>query len=67
MFSFVRQQGRARVFAAFNLSPERRTVRFTERLHHGRYRDFDGGRRVEVDARTAFDMAPWSWRVLTAD
>jgi len=67
VFSFVRQKGDARVFAAFNMSPEPRRVMFAERLHHGRYTDFDSGKRVTVDARTAWDMPPWSYRVLTSD
>ena len=67
VFSFVRQKGDDRVFAAFNMTPEPRRVTFTERLHHGRYRDFDTGRAVTVDAATAFDMKPWSYRLLTAE
>ena len=67
VFSFVRQKGSARVFAAFNMSAEPLTVRFTDGPHRGRYRDFDGGAAVTVDAGTAWTMPPWSHRLLTAD
>lgn len=65
VFSFLRQKERARVFAAFNMSAEPRRVTFPDRQPHGRYRDFESGRAVTVDANTAWDMPPWSHRVLT--
>ena len=40
---------------------------FTERLHHGRYRDFDGGKAVTVDSATSMALAPWTYRLLTAE
>jgi Maltogenic Amylase, C-terminal domain len=67
VFSFVRQKDEARVFAVFNFSPEPQRVTFKERLHHGRYRDFDTGRSVTVDASTELALAPWSYRLLTAE
>ena len=65
IFSFVRQHGDDRVFAVFNFSAQPQTVRFTERLADGRYRDFDDGAAVRVDAATRLSLAPWSYRVLT--
>ena len=67
VFSFVRQQGGHRVFAAFNFSGEEQDVTFPQGLHHGRYRDFDGGAAVSVDASTRLRLAPWSYRLLTAE
>lgn len=67
VFSFVRRQGDARLFAAFNMSPAPLTVRFTDGPHHGTYRDFATGRAERVDARSAWTMPAWSWRVLTAE
>jgi hypothetical protein len=67
VFSFVRQKDKHRVFAMFNMSAQPQRVTFKEQLHHGRYRDFASGRTVTVDARTEERLAPWSYRVLTAE
>ncbi|WP_114226398.1 MULTISPECIES: alpha-amylase family glycosyl hydrolase [Sphingomonas] len=65
VFSFVRQKGGDRVFAVFNFSAQPQTVKFTERLADGAYRDFDSGAAVSVDAATRMTLAPWAYRVLT--
>lgn len=67
VFSFVRQRDGHRVFAVMNFSGEPQRVNFTGRLHHGRYRDFDSGRAVSVDAATQMQLDPWSYRLLTAE
>ncbi|MFL6845117.1 MAG: alpha-amylase family glycosyl hydrolase [Allosphingosinicella sp.] len=67
VFSFVRQKDGARVFAVFNLSGEPQRVSFKERLADGDYRDFDGGQAVTVNASTEFALAPWTYRLLTAE
>jgi len=65
VLSFVRRNDTDRVFAVFNFSPQALTVRFRPTLHHGDYRDFASGQRVQLDASTALEMAPWSYRVFT--
>jgi glycosidase len=67
VFSFVRQKENARVFAVMNFSAEPHRVTFTDGPYRGRYRDFAGGGTVTVDAATALDLAPWSYRLLTAE
>lgn len=67
VFSFVRQKDGDRLFAVMNFSAERQEVTFTERLHHGRYRDFEGGGAVTVDGSTRMQLEPWSYRLLTAE
>lgn len=67
VFSFHRQAGQARVFGVFNFSAEPQTVRFTERLADGTYRDFDSGQAVTVTAATNMTLPPWSYRLLTAE
>jgi len=67
VFSFVRQKGDDRVFAVMNFSAEPQRVTFKEGPHHGRYRDFATGEPVTVNAATSFDLAPWSYRLLTAE
>jgi hypothetical protein len=67
VFSFVREKDGDRVFAALNFSAERQRVTFKDGPHQGRYRDFATGRAVTVDASTAFDLPPWSYRLLTAE
>ncbi len=65
VLSFVRRNDTDRVFAVFNFSPQALTVRFRPTLHHGDYRDFASAQKVHVDASTALEMAPWSYRVFT--
>jgi 1,4-alpha-glucan branching enzyme len=67
VFSFVRQKEGAKVFAVMNFSGEPHRVTFKEGLHHGRYRDFDSGRNVTVDARTELTLQPWTYRLFTAE
>jgi glycosidase len=67
VFSFVRQKDGHRVFAVMNFSAEEQKVTFKEGPHLGRYRDFDGGKAVSVDAATQMTLAPWSYRLLTAE
>ena len=65
VFSFVRRRGDDRVFAVFNFSAQPQTVRFTERLADGTYRDFDNGQAVSIGAATRLTMGPWTYRLLT--
>jgi glycosidase len=64
VFSFVRQKGASKIFAAFNFSAEPREVSFTDGPFVGRYSDFEGGAAVEVAKATRFSLKPWSYRVL---
>jgi len=67
VFSFVRQQGRDKVFAMFNFSGAAQSFGFTDGPVAGRYRDFATGRTVEVDAETKIALEPWAYRVLAAE
>lgn len=67
IFSFVRQQNGDRVFAVFNFSADPQRVTFEENLHHGRYRDFATGEKVNVGGDMALEMPPWSYRLFTAE
>ena len=67
VFSFVRDKDGDRIFAVFNLSGDKQRVTFKENLHHGRYKDFETGRAVTVDAATQLQLAPWSYRLLTIE
>ncbi len=67
VFSFVRQKNGARVFAVMNFSADPQRVTFQEKLHHGRYQDFETGRAVTVDGSTEMTLAPWSYSLLTAE
>jgi hypothetical protein len=67
VFSFVRQKDGHRVFAAMNFSAEPQTVTFNAGPHLRRYRGFDGGKAVTVGADMQMTLAPWSYRLLTAE
>ncbi|RZT05419.1 Glycosidase [Duganella sp. CF402] len=65
VFSFVRQNASDKVFAVFNLSAQPVHAGFRDDLHLGRYRDFATGAVLQVDGGTRFDLAPWSYKILT--
>ena len=64
VFSFVRANGRDKVFAALNLSSQPVDATFGKALHHGSYRDFASGEAIRVDGATSIKLAPWSYRIL---
>lgn len=64
VLSFVRANSKDKVFVALNLSDKPVKARFEKTLHHGSYRDFATGAKVDVGGSTDFEMAPWSYRVL---
>lgn len=64
VLSFVRDNGKDKVFVALNLSDKPATARYRNALHHGVYRDFASGEAVRLDAASSMEMAPWSYRVL---
>jgi len=63
VFSFVRANGKDKVFAVFNFSAEPQTVSFQDRLYHGVYHEFSAGKRVSLDESAVLEMAPWTHRV----
>jgi len=64
VLSFVRANSKDKVFVALNLSDRPVKASFEKTLHHGSYRDFATGAKVDVGGSTDFEMAPWSYRVL---
>jgi len=67
VFSFLRDNGKDRVFGAFNFSDETVTVQFEGGHLAGRYRDFASGGSVMLEADPKAKLAPWSYRVLVGD
>ncbi|MBB5519708.1 alpha-amylase family glycosyl hydrolase [Amphiplicatus metriothermophilus] len=63
VLSFVRFKDSAGVFAVFNFSPEPRTARFEESLHHGAYMNYFSGEEIVFDGKTALTLEPWGYRV----
>ena len=64
VLSFVREKDGDKVLALFNLSARPQAIAFTDGPVAGRYRDFEGGGPVTIDARSKVTLAPWSYRVL---
>ena len=64
VLSFVRANDKDKVFVALNLSDKPVKASFDKTLHHGSYRDFATGAKVEVGGSLDVEMAPWSYRVL---
>jgi len=63
VLSFVRRDGRSKVFAAINFSDQPQTVRFEQALYHGAYTDFFADRPATLDEGTTLELAPWDYRV----
>ena len=67
VLSFVRGEGEDRVFAVFNLSPRSQEVGFELARHHGEFNDAMSGEGASVDAATSLSLAPWGYRIYTAN
>ncbi|MEM1052514.1 MAG: alpha-amylase family glycosyl hydrolase [Pseudomonadota bacterium] len=67
VFSFVRGEGEDRVFAVFNLSPRAQVVSFELARHHGEFNDALSGQATSFSAGNTLPMAPWGYRVFTAN
>ena len=67
VFSFVRQNDKSRVFAAFNLSAAPRRVVFAAGAHMDArldsWRDAFTDEAVSIGDGFSLDLEPWSWRV----
>lgn len=63
VFSFVRQNGRDKVFAVLNFSDQPRTVSFRDGLYHGEYTDFFSGERATLDGSLELTLDPWGYKV----
>lgn len=67
VLSFVRQNGRDKVFAVFNFSGEAQTVRFHDGPQAGDYTDWERGERVTLRDDEPMSLPAWGWRVFVAD
>lgn len=63
VFSFVRQNDRDKVFAAFNFSDKALTVTFEGTLHHGDYRNFFRDETLTINESFELTLAPWQYAV----
>ena len=69
VLSFVRRDGRSKVFAAINLSPKPQQVSFQQVLYHGRYRDglSAGNSGITLDAHSKLELPAWGYRVFVSN
>ncbi len=67
VFSFVRQQGKDKIFALFNFSAEPQTVSLTDGTAEGRYRDFVDGKSVTISRESSVTLQPWAFQLLAGD
>jgi hypothetical protein len=63
VLSFVRQNGRDKVFAVFNFSAEAQTVHFHDGPQAGDYTDWERGERVNVREGEPMTLPAWGWKV----
>lgn len=63
VLSFVRDNGRDKVFAVFNFSPMPVRVGFRDTLYQDRYREFGTGESVTLGQDTALELPAWGYRV----
>lgn len=67
VLSFVRGEGKDRVFAVFNLSPRARDVSFELARHHGAFDDATTGEGAAIDAASTLSLGPWDYYIYTAN
>jgi hypothetical protein len=67
MLSFVRQDDRHRVFAAFNLSPRPLTAKLAEELYVGDYTDVFRQENVSLPAEASVRFGAWDYRLYIAE
>lgn len=63
VLSFVRQNDKDKVFAVFNLSNQRKTVRFDESLFHGNYVNYFEGISLTCSEGFTLELKPWEYRL----
>ena len=63
VFSFVRGDKGARIFAVFNLSPDPREVEFTLERHTGNYTDALSGEAAQLNTDRTLALEPWGYRI----
>lgn len=64
VLSFVRSRDDDAVVAAFNFSPNKRSITFGDGPHLGTYGDAFTGERVVLDPSSTTTLPPWGYRVL---
>ena len=64
VFGFVRDNGKDKVLAVFNLSAQPVEVKLTGTRPAGRYLDFNDGAEVSLEDGSALRLPAWGWRVL---
>lgn len=67
VLSFVREKDGNKIFAVFNLSGKTQNVVFKESLHHGDYTEYFSATKAIFPQTLALELAPWSYRVYTAN
>lgn len=66
IFSFVRQKAGNKVIGIFNLSGKAVTFQLTSGLASGRYRDWDGGQKIQVETNKPMTLGSWEYRLFAA-
>ncbi|WP_431258046.1 alpha-amylase family glycosyl hydrolase [Roseateles chitinivorans] len=66
VLSFRRGEGAGRIVALFNFSAQARSVTIEGPGVAGRYADFIGGQRVDLNAKPSIDLPAWGFRVFVA-
>ncbi|GGD84755.1 alpha-amlyase [Tsuneonella deserti] len=65
VLAWVRQRGKDKVLALFNLSDTSVTARFADALPASRYRDFASGEPVTIAAGDTVTLPAWGFRLLS--
>lgn len=63
VFSFVRNNGKDKVFALMNFSGETRKVKLTDGPYAGRYTEFFSSERIDIAEGAELTLPPWGYRV----
>lgn len=64
IYAFTRIRGNSRIFAIFNLSADKKDVKFVTRNFIGIYKNVFTEEIVSLTAESSFSMKPWEYMVL---
>ena len=63
VLSFVRENNDDKVFAVFNFSGKKHSVKFKESIQYGKYTDYLKNEETVFDEKSVLNIEPWGFRV----
>lgn len=67
ILSFIRNRNNEKVFAVFNLSSNRKSIKISSKLIKGNYFDFSSGQKITIDNNYQITLKPWSFKIFSTE